>query len=539
MNTTWARMRRDDSGATAVTVAILIVVFIGLTALVVDVGYWYNVRRQLQAAADSAALAGCAQLQQTGDANAAWAMAADYASRNAVAPGDGLEVVAPGAGSGSAVSEVGDDYVKVTVRKAAPTFFGGIFGGTDGYIMAQSRAELQWISGMKGLVPLAMPILSMPSRMTVRIGNGGGEASLSKGADGKWYAYGVPAGAAGPTGNQVTVTVYNSQDVPVDIEDAARVVVRQDACPVTDLSLSRYYARPGDAAGIDAFLTSSNPPVKATLGGAHYQAGDFVSVDSDTWRLHLGVPSTTDPYAANDLDITVEGDDGAKKNEYDLSAAAAVISRQSTFPIGNVSLDRYVVAPGSTVDVTVELNDYEYGEVYEMKISDGWGDVGNYMAINLAQIYHPPDLSTPEYDVGSSGASTYRQYLGEKFPYTIHLGDVIYTETGDMKGPTRQGFQDRFNGDSRSFNDWVTAGMPFGWPRLVYVPVVELYGPKGGRRPVIVVAFGSFYVESAANEDVIRGRFVKYVSAGDTVGESEPPVFGVMTPRLVKTDIDF
>src|SRR5512140_3223154 len=82
----------EDEGAVAVIVAVLLVVFLLLAALAVDLGYFFNVRRQLQSAADAGALAGCLELGATGDAGAADAAARSYAVANAVAPADGLAV---------------------------------------------------------------------------------------------------------------------------------------------------------------------------------------------------------------------------------------------------------------------------------------------------------------------------------------------------------------------------------------------------------------------------------------------------------------
>ncbi len=50
---------KSQRGATAVYVAIMMVVFVGFVALAIDVGYMMVVRNQLQNAADAAALAGC------------------------------------------------------------------------------------------------------------------------------------------------------------------------------------------------------------------------------------------------------------------------------------------------------------------------------------------------------------------------------------------------------------------------------------------------------------------------------------------------
>ena len=58
----WVAAWRDDSGATALFVAVITVVLLGVAALVVDVGLLYAERRSMQTAADAAALAGVQEL---------------------------------------------------------------------------------------------------------------------------------------------------------------------------------------------------------------------------------------------------------------------------------------------------------------------------------------------------------------------------------------------------------------------------------------------------------------------------------------------
>ena len=60
------RFARDESGAVAVLFAIVFLVLVGISALAVDVGYWYTCKRQLQTAADAGAMAGCQQLDPRG-----------------------------------------------------------------------------------------------------------------------------------------------------------------------------------------------------------------------------------------------------------------------------------------------------------------------------------------------------------------------------------------------------------------------------------------------------------------------------------------
>lgn len=77
-----ARTRlHDEEGASAVIVAVMIVVLLAFGAIVVDAGLLYANRREIQTAADSAALSGVQELPT--DPSSAMAFAGNYAALNA------------------------------------------------------------------------------------------------------------------------------------------------------------------------------------------------------------------------------------------------------------------------------------------------------------------------------------------------------------------------------------------------------------------------------------------------------------------------
>ena len=55
-------MIKDQKGAVVAIVAVCLVIFVGFTALAVDIGHLYVVRNELQNAADAGALAGARRL---------------------------------------------------------------------------------------------------------------------------------------------------------------------------------------------------------------------------------------------------------------------------------------------------------------------------------------------------------------------------------------------------------------------------------------------------------------------------------------------
>src|SRR5207342_302191 len=109
---------RAQRGQAMVVTLVFATVLIAVSAAVIDVGGWYRARRQAQATADAAALAGAAKLADgTGSASAS---ALDYASRN----GGGV--------AGADITFVGTysagDTIEVTARKPAASVFARLFG---------------------------------------------------------------------------------------------------------------------------------------------------------------------------------------------------------------------------------------------------------------------------------------------------------------------------------------------------------------------------------------------------------------------------
>ena len=227
---------RKDEGAIAVIVALLALVLIIVSALVVDMGYWYNVRRQLQAAADSAALAGCHELASDASNQEIWDAVTAYANQNAVVPVDNIAVVPPSPGGDS---DIGDDYVKVTVSSDAVGFFARALGRDTNTIQAQSKAQLGYLVGARTPVPWALPILQV-SRMVARVE--GVEYSMTQGAVDHWSGW-LPTGSTGT----VDLIAYNDQTldpaypngVPEEIGPVARLIYLPPESRFASYALSR------------------------------------------------------------------------------------------------------------------------------------------------------------------------------------------------------------------------------------------------------------------------------------------------------------
>jgi Flp pilus assembly protein TadG len=119
---------KDESGQTLVITAVSLVIVMGFTAFAVDVGLLFRARRQMQIAADAAAMAGATQLFY-GPASTYQDVARAAAKRNGVdssASGNTVNIASPPT-DGPNAGRVG--FVEAQVGELAPTFFAGMVTG--------------------------------------------------------------------------------------------------------------------------------------------------------------------------------------------------------------------------------------------------------------------------------------------------------------------------------------------------------------------------------------------------------------------------
>ncbi|MCG9480155.1 MAG: hypothetical protein K9H14_08145 [Actinomycetia bacterium] len=143
---------KTESGQVAVIVALLIVSLVGMTALVIDVGSLYEVRRNLQTVADAAALAGAQELPHS--VTEAKQKAIEYANNNlkysdTEITEDNIEIFS---------TEVPNDSIRVTPEDKNPQlFFSGILGINTAEVAATATATVYNPLSMNHLVPWSIP----------------------------------------------------------------------------------------------------------------------------------------------------------------------------------------------------------------------------------------------------------------------------------------------------------------------------------------------------------------------------------------------
>ena len=542
---------RDDEGATAVIVAITLMVFVALSALVIDMGYWYNVRRQLQTAADSAALAGGHELISDASDAQIWDAVEVYANENSGRPVDGLTVIAPSAGG---ESDIGADFVKVTVSSDAQSFFGRVLGMNSNLIKAQAVARAGYIAGGKTPVPWALPILR--ATRVIAVMADGSEKDLDEVTKGHWEAD-LPLGTRG----EVEIVYYNDQTLdpnyPDGVPDEMGPVTRLKSLPAGSRFASvqlqdatvTYGSAGDDEVQVRVELTQelgAGESVTVSTGKSDYTASGSELIYTATFDA----PATEDLYDTVDIDVAIES--GGKSVEA-ISGAAVLVLRRSTHPILNVQTSPTVFPAGVTglTHIEVDLNKYEYGHRYELKVIGGAGETGNFMAIDYSTLRREPYWRSPQdpaqYPDLSSATAEYYEYIAgtstSEFMVLVH--DTVWTEPGNMSGPkTRDALEVRFGTEDADFLAWVDAGKSFSSRRVVYVPITELVQPDTGTSPLHVVNFAVFYVESVATDAggaAVTGYFVEECQVPPWVVSIDPPGPGMHadTVYLSNQGLDF
>jgi Flp pilus assembly protein TadG len=161
------RLIDDQRGYTIVFFALGCTGLLGATAIAVDVGHLAEMRRQVQNAADAAALAGAARLPI--DTNGADSLARTFASLN----GRTGDVVT----TSMLQTTVSNDTIEVRVNRTVPLFFARALGLTSSTTSATARAQVGSVGSTDGLMPFGVacptpPCFTFGQRMELKLLNG-------------------------------------------------------------------------------------------------------------------------------------------------------------------------------------------------------------------------------------------------------------------------------------------------------------------------------------------------------------------------------
>ena len=135
----------NERGQAMVLTVVFLVVLLGMSAMVLDVGSWYRADRDTQSTADAAALAGAQSLPE--DPATATQLARQYADKNG-----GL-----GTGTISISSDVvPNDTITVTVKRTAPGFFSKAVGVNGVNVGSKGVARADGVSSVKYVAPITV-----------------------------------------------------------------------------------------------------------------------------------------------------------------------------------------------------------------------------------------------------------------------------------------------------------------------------------------------------------------------------------------------
>lgn len=153
-------LARDRRGVIVVMFALLLPILVGFIGLGVEVGLWYSERRDMQAAADAAALAGTYELAEDRVPNVA-SVAQREAENNGWSSGSGTITVRsfPFNGLYPAVPSAysaDPDTVQVLLTRQVSLLFAGYFLGSGGSVTINTKAVGKSVAGANGACVLAL-----------------------------------------------------------------------------------------------------------------------------------------------------------------------------------------------------------------------------------------------------------------------------------------------------------------------------------------------------------------------------------------------
>lgn len=185
---------------------------------------------------------------------------------------------------------------------------------------------------------------------------------------------------------------------------------------------------------------------------------------------------------------------------------------KATVKVSNISVVKGVAPLGIIED------DYQYGLIYTLKEGGGSGEIGWYGALAL----------------DGNGASIYENSLMYGSSATIHLGDQVDTEAGNISGNTRDGITYLLNACNHQPR-CSPSSFDLDCSRILKVPIIRpLRYDNGHLKQVQVVGFAAFLVSNVSgngNESIIDGAFIQYVTDGETAENA--PDYGLYTARMI------
>lgn len=528
------RIFRKDDGVVAIIVALTLVLLFTFAALAVDLGLWFTARRQLQSAADAAALAGCRQLAQGASNAAIWQTVTDYATRNFTVPVASADTTVMPLSAGG-LSDIGSDYVKVTVRTMAPSFFARVFGQNEGEVAAQAVARIGYLAGGRGPVPWGLSVLHVGNMSATM---GGQTIEMWDAGNSRWNG-GFSAGLYGP----VTVRATNDSGYTEQFPGVVTVghLPATGRIAAVELEKTTFTSGVDSTCRIEVSLTTTLAAGEQVAASSNGATPIALVLDPATGRYvgHVQIPTTVDPFIRVPIVVEV-----GPRNRPVQTASCSVLVRRANYILLDVEAQPAFVRPGDNVVLSVRTLEFEFGTQYQIKVEGGTGSTGNFLSLDFAAAsLNHSQCGFPDTPVspGGHGGSDYADYIVGDPNLVVHVNDLVETKTGNMAGPTQQGIGERLQGVTLvSFDQWVAAGRP-ETKQILLVPITEKIEDLTGKSLLRIVSFATFFLEQPprGSQDAVVGRFIEYTAPGWVVSPTPPGPLAVRAVHLVSDHLDF
>jgi hypothetical protein len=380
---------REDSGQAMILTLVCMTVLLGFVGLAADIGLMFRAKRNMQIAADSAAIAGAAELNY-GDMVTAGQAAS---SQNGVTNGVNGAVVAINPGPLSGPFAGNPNYVEAIVTQTQPTFFANVFNVGSMDVSARAVATLVPAHGIYTLAPAGTGVafngmtVSVPTGVIVD--NSASQPAAMTANSGIVTAQSIGA-VGGYTNNGATVTPTPVTGIAPISDPLAYLTAPAftmasclpDPAPITTTTLT-----PGCYNGLTvagniavtfsagmyivngAFNITGTPTITGTGVTFYFPTMTSSFSDAGTETLDLTAP-TQSPYSG-----LLFFEDTSDTNALTINAA------------GTSTLEGIIYAPSASVTITGAPATTLYESIDAASVTlNGNGTLQDYAAINNSTV---------------------------------------------------------------------------------------------------------------------------------------------------------
>ena len=133
--------------------------------------------------------------------------------------------------------------------------------------------------------------------------------------------------------------------------------------------------------------------------------------------------------------------------------------------------------------------------------------------------------------LGGTGADNYRSNIQNGYPGKVSVGDMLRTETGNVAGPTTQGFQYRISMGQNQFSTGTFQNHELNDPRVMLIPMVD-FSSINGSSQVPMKGFAMMWIVGIDNQGTITCYFIQQSVPNAQPDPSGSASSGTTTPIL-------